>query len=223
MNVLRELRKFKTKSALAKIRILILLAAMLATSTYAWFYTEKKISMTGFKSIVVDWDVEYSIDGDEIEEEEIVIAVDEFYPEMEEFTKVIKTRNLTRTGAEIKYEVTSVRLFGIEIFDQLIETNNITTEDSTTNVFSTEDYPFKVGYYYDKTILSGIGPSTPEHSPETYGTLTIFAKWDGTDNEGDTAFGQDTYEYYKNDPLSETYSPLEVTIKITSGRVGGVP
>ena len=43
MNVLRELRKFKTKTALAKIRILILLAVMLIVSTYAWFSVEKDV------------------------------------------------------------------------------------------------------------------------------------------------------------------------------------
>ena len=62
MNVLRELRKFKTKSALAKIRILILLAVMLTVSTYAWFSSEKDVSVGNIRGIVTEWDVEYSID-----------------------------------------------------------------------------------------------------------------------------------------------------------------
>ena len=62
MNVLRELRKFKTKSALAKIRILILLAVMLIVSTYAWFSVEKDVSVSNIRGVVTEWDVEYSID-----------------------------------------------------------------------------------------------------------------------------------------------------------------
>lgn len=221
MNLLRELRKFKKKSVLVKLRILILLAVMLIASTYTWFFVRKDDRINGFKGIVTEWDIEYSIDGEEITEEEVVIAIDEFYPEMEEFTKNIKTKNLKSSGAEVKYEITSVRLFGEEILEQLTD-NNIATAGTTTNIFSTNEYPFNVGYYYDKTVLSGIKPDTPENAPETYSTLSIFANWDGVDNVKDTYFGQKTYEYYESNALAETYSPLEVTIKITAGRVGAL-
>ena len=50
MDILRELRKFKTRSAIAKIRILVLLAVMLVTSAYAWFFKQLNTDVKGIES-----------------------------------------------------------------------------------------------------------------------------------------------------------------------------
>lgn len=230
MNVLRELRKFKTKSALAKIRILILLVVMLAASTYAWFYTEKNVSVGNIRGIVTDWDVEYSIDDVVITTEEIVIAVDEFYPGMPDFEKKVVTSNKTQTGAEIKYELKSVRIFGEEKLDELKANNDITEAGTTTNVFSTEEYPFNAGFSYDKDVIGGVNPETGEATEDSVAELTVFANWSYTrsgtvknedqNNDLDTQFGEKAYTYYQNEELSEQYSPLEIVIEITSAREG---
>ena len=231
MNVLRELRKFKTKSALAKIRILILLVVMLAASTYAWFYTDKDVNVSNIRGVVTEWDVEYSIDDVVITTEEIVIACDEFYPGMPDFEKKIKTSNKTETGADIKYELQSVKLFGVEILENLKTTNNITTAGTTTNVFATESYPFNAGFYYDKDVIGGVDPITGETTPNSHAELTVFANW-SYEREGtlvnkvgndllDTRYGEDAYKFYQeNEGADPEKYPLEIIIKITSAREG---
>lgn len=230
MNVLRELRKFKTKSALAKIRILILLAVMLIVSTYAWFYVDKDVGVSNIRGVVTEWDVEYSIDDVIITTEEIVIACDEFYPGMENFEKKIKTSNKTESGADIKYELKSVKLFGEEILDDLKDSGNVTEAGTTTNVFATEEYPFNAGFYYDRDVIGGIDPITGEPTPNSHAELTVFANWSYTrlgaekslsENDAlDTWYGEEAYKYYKDETLSEQYSPLEIVINITSAREG---
>ena len=230
MNVLRELRKFKTKSALAKIRILILLAVMLIVTTYAWFYVDKDVSVGNIRGVVTEWDVEYSIDDVVITTEEVVIACDEFYPGMPEFTKKIKTSNKTETGADIKYELKSVKIFGVEKLDELKANGNVTEAGTTTNVFSKEEYPFNAGFSYDTDVIGGIDPITGNPTPNSHAELTVFANWSyerqsasktkAENDTLDTYYGEEAYEYYQNEELSEQYSPLEITIEITSAREG---
>ncbi len=233
MNVLRELRKFKTKSALAKIRILILLAVMLTVSTYAWFYSDKDVSISNIRGVVTEWDVEYSIDDVVITTEEIIIACDEFYPGMPDFTKKIKTSNKTETGADIKYEVKSVKIFGEEKLDDLISTNNLVIDEAnkTTNVFATEDYPFNAGFYYDTDVIGGIDPITGADTPDSHAELTVFANWsyeresatkdEAANDDLDTYYGEEAYDFYKdNEGADPEKYPLEITIQITSAREG---
>lgn len=230
MNVLRELRKLKTKSVIAKIRVLILLIVMLTVSTYAWFYTERNTNVGGIRGEVIDWDIEYSIDDEEISTEEVVIAIDEFYPGMADFEKNILTLNKTEIGAEIRYELKSVKIFGEEKIDYLKTSNNITIAGNTTNIFSKEEYPFNVGFTYDKDVLAGLDKDAEGIPPESLATLTIFANWSYErtganttllqNDKLDTNFGERAYNYYKNDELSNQYSPLEIVLNVTTAREG---
>lgn len=228
MNVLRELRKFKTKSAIAKLRMLVLLIVMLVGSSYAWFNNQLDVGLANIRGKVVPWDIEYSIDDETIQEREITITVDEFYPGMEEFEKNIMIKNLTNTSSIIEYELISVRLFGEEILEELNSTNNIVDVGTTKNIFVTEEYPFNLGYHYDKDELNGefVDETTTENS---FAQLRVFANW-SYEREGanktyeendvlDTWYGEKAYEYYDSE-LSKQYSPIEIVIKITSSRLG---
>ena len=124
MNVLRELRKFKTKSAMAKIRVLILLAVMLIVSSYAWMTLRKDVEVGNLHGVVESWEVEYSINGEKVEEE-VTIAIDEFYPGAyvdedgdgsDWFSKTIAIKNMANEPTNLRYEVTSVKLFGNEVY-----------------------------------------------------------------------------------------------------------
>lgn len=227
MNVLRELRKFKTKSALAKIRILILLAVMLVASTYAWFmFNLMPPRISGLTQKVIEWDVEYSIDDVVIEEQEVIVAVDEFYPGMDEYKKNIVVRNITPTSSNIKIELTSVKLFGEEILPSLLSNNDVTEAGTTKNIFSTDRYPFEAGYYYDKDRIedSFINDTL---TPNSTAKVTFFANWSyerttatmtkDQNDELDTTLGERAYQYYKD---NDTESALEVTLKLITGRDG---
>lgn len=229
MNVLRELRKFKTKSAIAKIRMLILLAVMLIGSAYAWFGVQVVVGVNNIKSKVVEWDVEYSVDDDALETQEFTVAIEEFYPGMTDFEKNVIIKNMSTTDSKISYELISVRLFGQEILEELESNGNITTQGTRKNIFSTEEYPFNASYYYDRDEL--VGKYVDETStPEAVAKLVFSASW-SYEREGDTKnlvendeldtyYGEEAYDYYKNSELADKYKPLEITIKIHTSREG---
>lgn len=228
MNCLRELRKFKKKSVIAKIRILILLAAMLIGSSYAWFVSKTSNRITGIRQKVVTWDVEYSVDDEEIQEKYVTVEIDEFFPGMEELEKKIVVRNLSETKSFVTYQIVSIKLFGEEILEELEASGNITAAGTTQNLFSVKkDYPFNAGYYYDKDSLDGLYVDDIS-TPDAYATCTFFVNWDyertgdGMSIEEndilDTKFGKKAYDYYQkgND------SALEISMKIATAREGWV-
>ena len=230
MNVLREMRKFKSKSVIAKIRILILLFVMLIVSTYAWFYTKKEVNVSGLRGKVTEWDLEYSADGNLIEEKEYVIAVDYFYPgsytENDPFEKVISIYNKTITETIIDYSVTSVKLFGEEILDELKNDEDYSKNSSGISLFSTEKYPFEVNISYDKSKIEGVYESDAT-TPNATAKCTISAIWeyerigetkDLEENDKiDSTIGELAYNFYQTNPDEPA---LEVTVKINSGREG---
>ena len=229
MNILRELRKFKTKSAITKIRILVLLAILLITSAYAWFFIHPVANISNIKAKVVEWDVEYSVDDSTIQEQNITIPIEEFYPGVGEIEKNIMIKNATETPTDITYTLISVRLFGEEILEELQNNGNIIEAGFTKNIFATEEYPFNASYTYNTDRLTGKFVDETS-TPDSFAKLSIFASWD-YEREGmtknlvendklDTYFGEEAYDYYKNSELSEQYKPLEITIKIHSSREG---
>ena len=229
MNILREMRKFKTKSAIAKIRMIVLLGVMLLGSAYAWFGMQVDPSVSNIRGAVVEWDIDYTFDDFVIQEQEFTIAIDEFYPGMDDFEESIVVRNKSNmTPTTLTYELLSVRLWGQEVLPQLTENGNIIEAGKGKDLFVTEDYPFSAMYRYDKLFISG--KYEDESSVDSYATLTFGAKW-SYEREGilktkeendllDTEFGMKAYKYYKESELSEQYKPLEITIKITGSRYG---
>lgn len=229
MNILRELRKFKTKSAIAKIRMITLLGIMFIGSAYAWFGIKIESNISNIRGPVVEWDIEYAFDDYIIQEQEFVIAIDEFYPGMQEFEKSIVVRNQSNmTPTTLKYDLISIRLWGKEILPELKENGNIIEAGKGKDLFATENYPFNVKYRYDKTFISG--KYEDESSIDSYATFTFFANW-SYEREGilkskeendklDTEYGTKAYEFYQNSELSKQYQPLEVTIRITGYREG---
>ena len=230
MNVLRELRKLKRKSVIAKLRILVLLGVLLIGSTYAWFlYNLEPPSVSGIVIKPEKWDVEYRIDDTTIDLEktkEVVIAIDEFYPGMTAFEKNVIVRNFTPKKSSIKLEVASVKLFGEEIVEELKTTGNIVEAGMGQSIFNTEDYPFNAGFSYDKNVIEGMYEDDIS-TPEATAKLTLYANWTyeresqtKTKEENDildTKFGERAYEYYKS---QDKKIALEITIKISTGREG---
>ena len=109
MNILRELRKFKKKSVLVKLQILLLFCIMLIAATYAW-WTIPTSEIGNVKGTINTWEIEYSIEENEILDEEVVISVDNFQPGMMDFSKTISVRNFGTKGTKITYELKSVKL-----------------------------------------------------------------------------------------------------------------
>ncbi len=218
MNVLRELRKFKTKSAMAKIRVLILLAVMLIVSAYAWWDLVNDVTVSGIRAVVETWDVEYVVD-DEVKEGEITLAIDNFYPGCDDFEKTIAIKNLTQTSSNIKCELVSAELFGEDVTETVEKSTEIFPDIYPTgkkvNLFT--NYPFRFSYFYDKNFIENEFVSA-EDTPEALATVTISGKWDydtSLDVE-DTYLGKKAYEFYET--AEEGEHPLIITLKITTSR-----
>lgn len=222
MNILRELRKFKRKSVLVKLQVLLLFSIMLIASTYAWWRLPE-VDVNNLQGTIETWDIEYNIDDNEILDEEVTISVDDFQPGMIDFEKTISIRNKGTKPTNITYEVTSVKLFGEEVLTQLQENNEIKLAGNTVNLFVNSEeqkYPFNICYTYDKKYIEGKYVDD-ETTPYATAKLKIYASWEyekGTDSL-DTSIGQRAYDYYA-DPNNNPEEALQFTIKINSKAEG---
>lgn len=218
MNILRELRKFKRRSVLVKLQILLLFSVMLIASTYAWWRVPQA-EIWNMRATVETWDVEYNIDDTTILDEEVTISVDDFQPGMDDFQKTVSIRNLGTKGSKITYELTSVKLFGQEVLTDLQTNNEIRLAGNTVNLFvnsGAEKYPFNICYSYDKSNIDG-QYIDDETTPGAVAKLTFYVSWEydkGTDLL-DTSIGQRAYDFYEN-PSNNPEEVLQFKVKITS-------
>ena len=220
MNILRELRKFKRKSVRVKLVLLIVFSVMLIASAYAWWHLPQA-EIGNMSATVETWDVEYEIDEEQVLEEEVVIAVDNFSPGMNPFEKSISIHNLGTTNTIIEYEVTSVKLFGEEVLDELQANGEIALAGNTVNLFvnnAEEKYPFNICYVIDKTYIEGQYVDD-ETTPESASRMTLYTSWEYEQGNDllDTVIGQKAYDFY-NDPNNNDEDVLQFTIKINSRR-----
>lgn len=227
MNILRELRKFKRKSVITKLQVLLVFAIMLVASTYAWWLSPE-IWLTNLKASVESWDVEYVLEEvpDTPLEKEITISVDEFKPGMADFEKAINVRNLGTKSSSITCELTSIKLFGVEVLNELKTNNEIKLQGDNVILFANEaKYPFEIFYKCEKSTISGqyVDDTT---TPDSVARIAFYASWEyekgsNEDDELDTSFGQKAYDYYNdstsayNDPTSKIEA-LQFTVKITT-------
>ncbi len=217
MNILREIRRIKSKNILVKIRILLLLLVMLIVSTYAW-WSGADSTVKGLDLYTDSWDVKYVIKDQEILDEEYIMEIDKFYPGMEDNSKVVKIYNLGSATTVVEVELTSVKLFGEELLNDLSIKNGIefSNDNKTVTLFKTDEYPFEIGYSQDKRFLQG-RYTDDENSSAAKGQITFSIKWNynnGNDSL-DTTFGKRAYEWYKENE-EDSAKALEVHVKIKS-------
>lgn len=218
MNVFRELRKINSRNVIMKTRLLCIFSFMLILSTYAWFQSMKEVKISGLEAEVVGWDVEYYIDENMVENE-YTFTTSDFYPGMEEVTEKVKIYNTGESPTNIELEIVSVKMFGEEIYSQLVANNEITKTTNQIKLFdNAEKYPFNISYTLDKTYLSD--KYIDETSTNAIATMNLNVSWeyDGTIQKDvlDTGFGAKAYNYYKLHP--DATEALEIKMKITSSR-----
>lgn len=234
MNLLREVRRVKQKSMPVRILSLFVFAIMLIVSTFAWFASDKDVRLKGIEGDVTSWDVAYYVDDeDKTLDQTAVFTVDEFYPGMPQRTDYVHIYNLGESSTRIQYEIVSIKLFNIEIYETIRDNGEIVTEEDETSgiitqtIFSKDtDYPFTVSVSYDKTYLSGkyVDLAT---TPESAATFEFKVNWEygeaGRADEIsakdllDTTFGQQAYEYYEAG--NDINTAMEITVRITSSMI----
>ena len=228
MNILREIRRIKKRSVPARILLITIFSVILIINTFAWFNANEPVNMSGLEADVTPWDVRYYVDDKEILDETVTFTIDELYPGMPDREDIVRIYNMSTTSTSIKYELTSVKVFGQEVLDQLKENNMIQTDGNTVHIFADDtEYPFDISYTYDKTRLDG-EYKDDETTPNAGATFKYQASWEyqgnGTEDENlakdilDTKFGKGAYEYYQ-DEANDPSKAIEITVKITSSMI----
>lgn len=228
MNILREIRRIKKRSVPARILLIMIFSVILIINTYAWFNANEPVNMSGLEANITPWDVRYYVDDKEMLDESVTFTIDELYPGMPDREDIVRIYNMSTTSTSIKYELTSVKVFGQEVLDQLKENNMIQTDGNTVQIFADDtEYPFDISYTYDKTRLDG-EYKDDETTPNAGATFKYQASWEyqgnGTEDENlakdilDTKFGKGAYEYYQ-DEANDPSKAIEITVKITSSMI----
>lgn len=179
---------------------------------------------------VTSWDVAYYIGEDEVLDKTAVFTVDELYPGMPRREDVVDIYNLGTASTKIEYELTSVKVFGVEVLEDLKTEGVIKTDGNTTDIFADDTkYPFNISYTYDKDRLDGEYVDD-ETTPNAFAKFKFNLTWDyqagadKTDQEKlakdilDTQFGKDAYNFYLNEQ-NDPRKAVEISVKITSSMI----
>lgn len=228
MNILREIRRAKKRSVPARILLISIFSVILIINTYAWFNSNEPVKLNGLEADVTPWDVRYYVDDKEILDENVTFTIDELYPGMPDREDTVRIYNMAVTGTAISYELTSVKVFGQEILNELKESNAIKYEGNTVQIFADDTrFPFNISYSYDRSRLEG-EYIDDETTPNAGATFNFNANWDyqveGSESEKlirdmlDTQFGKDAYSYYQNEENNPAKA-IEITVKITSSMI----
>lgn len=228
MNILREFRRVKKRSVQARILLISIFSVILIINTYAWFNANQPVKMNGLDANITPWDVRYYVDDKEVLDETVTFTIDQLYPGMPNREDTVRIYNMSTTSTSIKYELTSVKVFGQEVLEQLKENGVIQNQGNTVNIFADDTkYPFNISYTYDKTRLDGEYVDD-ETTPAAGAIFQFHASWEyqgnGTEEENlekdilDTMFGKGAYEYYQNEQ-NDPSKAIEITVKITSSMI----
>ena len=228
MNILREFRRVKKRSLPARILLISIFSVILIINTFAWFNSNQPVNMNALEANITPWDVRYYVDDKEVLDENVTFTIDELYPGMPEREDTVRIYNMSTTSTSIQYELTSVKIFGQEVLQQLQENDVIQTDGNTVQIFADDtEYPFHISYTYDRARLDGtyVDDTT---TPNAGATFQFHANWEyqgsGTEDENlakdilDTKFGKGAYEYYQ-DEENDPSKAIEITVKITSSMI----
>jgi len=223
MNILREVRRVSNKSMPVRIILLLAFCVIFVVTTYAWFSTQKDVTLGGLSAEVTSWDVSYYVnqEGNEFLDKTAVFTIEQLYPGMPNREDVVHIYNIGKSSTNITYELISVKVFGQEVLNEL----DIGVSGNTRTIFSADtEYPFNISYTYDKNYLEDEYVDQTS-TPNSKATFKFNVSWpyegQGTEDENlakdllDTKFGKDAYAYYKNEANDPTKA-IEIQVKITS-------
>lgn len=207
---MRKKRAEKRRIRRLKIRTLFMLSFTLIFNTYAWFLYVTTVS-TNMTVHVESWSVNFTVDDTEIERE-LLFAIEEAYPGMQDVNKTVTVTNTGESLADVKYNISRIRIFddvyvvtsllSVEEMEEMVGGEISVTEEELLEILE-EDYPFKI-------IISS---SEEQLATGEFGNVTIQFSWayESGNDELDTQYGIDSFEYYQE---NEGKSPIEARIKI---------
>lgn len=191
----KNLKKIKKSM---RFKVLLLLSLLLAFNTFAWFIYSSTIS-TSVKGYVKSWKISFENENEAVQYFDIDIK--DLYPGMNEFKKEIKVINYSDTQAEVNYEIEKLKILN----------KTYTSNDFSSNrLFEIlNNNPFNIKFHYNKTLLE------PEYDFAIF-TAEAFWPYEQNNDEADTIWGHNSYEFKKNNPDK---SEFEITLKLTAKQI----
>lgn len=190
--ILKRIRKIKPHT-------LIILILLLMFSSYAWFVFVTRVS-SGLAAHVSAWNVTFKVDDEEVRE--IAIDVGQIYPGMPNYEKVITIENHGEIDGEVSYEIKRMVILGTTY-----EVSDTVTSDDLIDMME-NDFPFSL-------VLSVEGEEGNIIPVNTTRDVKISIVWpfDG-DDEIDTKWGEDAYDYYKEHGTSSPAIHMDLVLKV---------
>ena len=192
----------KILSIIKRIRLssLLLLIVLFAFGSYSWMVFVTKVS-TGLSAHVTAWDFEF-VSGDDEVSTEIIFNVDQIYPGMDDFLQVVTIKNNGELAGELTFEIKKMVILG-QTYEQ---SETITAQDLMDMMKN--DFPFEITVSVDgqDNNIIGVGGATNVN-------IKLIWPFESGNDELDTKWGEDAYEFYKNNP-DGTSVHIELVLKI---------
>lgn len=192
--VLRIIKKIK-------LRNLIILILLLSFSSYAWMIFVTKVS-TGISAHVTSWNFDFVL-GDAETTTEIVFDVEQIYPGMQDYVKEIRVRNNGEMAGKLSYEVKKIVILGTPY----VVSETLTSEQLLQKMET--EFPFHLQLAVDgetDNVIPAKGTKNVKFS--------LVWPYDSGNDELDTEWGENAYDYYKNNPGGYCVH-IELILKVT--------
>lgn len=183
-----------------KLRTLLLLVVLLSFSSYSWMIFASRVS-TGITAHVTAWKFDFS-HGDNAISEEIIFDVEQIYPGMNDYTVSVKVTNNGELDGELSYEIKKIVVLGTTY-----EVSDTVSSEDLENMMLT-NFPFKLDVVVDGNSNNVIPVGESKN-------VNVVLTWpfDSGNDELDTKWGEDAYEFYKNNSSSSCLH-IEMYLKV---------
>ena len=201
-------RKQKRIKKKVTIRTIFLLSITLIFNTYAWFLYLTTVS-SNITAHVEAWHVQFKVDN-EVVEREFPIAIEHAYPGMQTVTKTVEILNDGEKDADIDFAIKSIRIFDdVFIATDQMETGDTIPQGATQTTSAALLSRMQNNYPFVLTITASDDTVDADDS----GSLTITFSWvyESGDDETDTDYGTEAYDFYEDNPTEEA---IELVIKL---------
>lgn len=126
-----------------KIRTIFMVLLLLGVNIFAWFIYISKGNFRLAASIVT-WDINFYNESAQVND--VSFVVDDIYPGMPQFEKVIRVSNQSDVNANLSYTITKYSIFGVDVLPR-----NLTESQKLDFVESA--YPFSTTMSVDRTLI----------------------------------------------------------------------
>ena len=179
--------------------------------TLAWF-VYSGLSSVATEVSVKAWYIELE-KGGEVVSNNIVISLDDIYPGMETLEEEIKIKNYGDSNAQVKYEITSIRILDDDA-DNYVVGDTVTSQYVEDRI--AHEYPFHINIDLSKNYILA---QTDE------ATFKVSISWplDSGDDELDSLWGTKAYKFKMKEQelktADESYqirASIKLDIKLTA-------